>query len=120
MVRRPRFMRKPTFKGLKQSRTARALRDFVSVEFSETDPEVRDPVDRGIKRTRVYMQRIFDGIQSHRGRGKEVFKRKIMGNVRSSREFVFGELLGSDYRPRHRSRSRRSRPHRRLKRKVVK
>jgi len=116
-MKRPRFLRKPTFRGIRKSRTARALRDFVEVEFEDTDPEVRDPVDRGLRRTRTYMQRIFDGIQKRRDVGKQALKRRIIGNVRSSREFVFSELLGSDYQPR---RTRQSPPKRSLKRKVVK
>lgn len=117
-MKRPSFLRKPTFRGLRQSRTAQALREFVEVEFEDTDPEVRDPVDRGLYRTRTYMQRVFDGIQRRRDVGKQVLKNRIIGDVRSGREFVFGELLGSDYRPRS-SRSPPPPRKRSLKRKVV-
>jgi len=90
----------------------------MEVEFEDTDPEVRDPVDRGLRRTRTYMRRIFDGIQKHRDVGKQTLKKRITGNVRSSREFVFGELLGSDYRP-QRKRPPSPPKKRSLKRKVV-
>jgi len=93
----------------RQSKTLTALQDFIRVESTDIDPEVTDPIDRTIYRTRVRAQRVFDGIQRRRDVGKQALRDGIVRSITSARVFLLEKTLGGGPKTKHKTRRKKRR-----------
>lgn len=94
---------------MRRSKTLTALQDFIRVESADIDPEVADPVDRSIYRTRVRAQRIFDGIQRRRDIGKQALRDGVVRGVTAARVYLFEKTLGGGPKTKRKTTHRKKR-----------